>query len=88
MPFDPKLRSAEELPEHEGEAHREAERTHELIQRRTVNDTGELSEPLMIPRDGAISLLRNDPLIQGPKLFQRHCASCHAYEGPAGKDES
>jgi mono/diheme cytochrome c family protein len=29
-------------------------------------------------------LLRNDPMTQGPRLFARHCASCHRYEGHNG----
>src|SRR5262249_44521291 len=40
---------------------------------------GELSDPLNIQKQGAVYLLRNDPLTQGPKLFKRHCASCHDY---------
>ncbi|MEO5802685.1 MAG: c-type cytochrome, partial [Verrucomicrobiota bacterium] len=28
--------------------------------------------------------LRNDPLTQGPKLFSKHCASCHRYDGHDG----
>src|SRR5207247_6043967 len=34
-----------------------------------------------IPREGAVTLLRNDPLTQGPKLFATNCASCHRYDG-------
>ena len=37
-----------------------------------------------IPREGALALLQNDPLTQGPKLFARHCASCHRYDGHDG----
>jgi ubiquinol-cytochrome c reductase cytochrome b subunit len=37
-----------------------------------------------IPREGALSLLQNDPLTQGPKLFSHHCASCHRYDGHDG----
>lgn len=32
-----------------------------------------------IPPEGAVTLLRNDPQTQGPKLFDQHCASCHSY---------
>jgi ubiquinol-cytochrome c reductase cytochrome b subunit len=32
-----------------------------------------------IPAEGAILLLRRDPLTQGPKLFQANCAACHNY---------
>jgi ubiquinol-cytochrome c reductase cytochrome b subunit len=34
-----------------------------------------------IPVTGAVTLLRDDPLTQGPKLFARNCASCHRYGG-------
>jgi ubiquinol-cytochrome c reductase cytochrome b subunit len=37
-----------------------------------------------IPPEGAASLLRHDPLTQGPKLFARNCASCHRYDGHDG----
>jgi ubiquinol-cytochrome c reductase cytochrome b subunit len=37
-----------------------------------------------IPREGALALLQNDPLTQGPKLFARNCASCHRYDGHDG----
>jgi ubiquinol-cytochrome c reductase cytochrome b subunit len=37
-----------------------------------------------IPPTGAASLLRNDPLTQGPKLFAQHCASCHRFDGHDG----
>ena len=37
-----------------------------------------------IPTAGAVSLLRNDALTQGPKLFAKNCASCHRYDGHDG----
>jgi ubiquinol-cytochrome c reductase cytochrome b subunit len=37
--------------------------------------------PAGIPSSGAVTLLRNDPLTQGPKLFAQKCASCHRYDG-------
>ena len=40
--------------------------------------------PEGIPVSGAVTLLRNDPLTQGPKLFAAHCASCHRYDGHDG----
>jgi ubiquinol-cytochrome c reductase cytochrome b subunit len=49
-------------------AHREAARSRDLAA------TG-------IPPAGALSLLENDPLAQGPKLFRRHCAACHSHTG-------
>jgi len=40
--------------------------------------------PTGIPREGAVTLLRNDPLTQGPKLFAKNCAGCHRYGGRDG----
>jgi len=40
--------------------------------------------PAGIPPEGAVTLLRNDPLTQGPKLFSQKCAGCHRYEGTDG----
>ena len=34
-----------------------------------------------VPADGAINLLRRDPLTQGPKLFEQRCGICHTH-GP------
>jgi ubiquinol-cytochrome c reductase cytochrome b subunit len=55
------------------EARRDARRVKVLAQ----SSTG-------IPREGAVTLLRNDPLTQGPKLFAKNCASCHRYSGHDG----
>ncbi len=41
------------------------------------------SSPAGIPKAGAVSLLRSDPKTQGPKLFARYCASCHAFQARA-----
>jgi ubiquinol-cytochrome c reductase cytochrome b subunit len=37
-----------------------------------------------IPPGGALNLLKNDPMTQGPKLFAARCASCHRYNGHDG----
>ena len=37
-----------------------------------------------IPLAGAVTLLREDPLTQGPKLFAQYCSSCHRYGGSDG----
>lgn len=37
-----------------------------------------------IPPSGAAALIRDDPLTQGPKLFAKHCASCHRFDGHDG----
>jgi ubiquinol-cytochrome c reductase cytochrome b subunit len=34
-----------------------------------------------IPAEGAVNLLRHDPMTQGPKLFEKNCAVCHNYRG-------
>lgn len=54
-------------------AHRDAERVKELAK-----------GPDGIPPEGAITLLRKDSYAQGPRLFAKHCASCHAYDGHDG----
>jgi ubiquinol-cytochrome c reductase cytochrome b subunit len=55
------------------EADRAGERAVELARR-----------PEMIPVAGAVTLLRDDPLSQGPKIFAANCASCHRYNGTDG----
>lgn len=42
--------------------------------------------PAGIPATGAVTLLRDDAYTQGPKLFARHCASCHRFDGHDGMD--
>ncbi len=32
-----------------------------------------------IPKEGALEMMRRDPMLQGPKLFRQHCASCHSH---------
>ncbi len=61
-------------------AEHDAERTVELINRRETLPDGTLSEPRLIPKEGAVSLLRNDPKTRGPRLFAQHCASCHTHD--------
>ncbi|WP_254507704.1 cytochrome b N-terminal domain-containing protein [Anatilimnocola floriformis] len=63
-------------------AEHNAQRTYDLINRREWQ-TSNLSDKRFIQRSGAVDLLRNDPLTQGPRLFSQHCASCHDYRGPA-----
>lgn len=41
--------------------------------------------PAGIPAGGAVTLLRNDPLTQGPKIFSAQCASCHRFGGEDGE---
>ncbi|EEF57335.1 cytochrome b N-terminal domain-containing protein [Pedosphaera parvula] len=55
------------------QADRDAERVKELAR-----------SSMGIPPTGAVTLLRNDPLTQGPKLFAKNCSSCHRYDGGDG----
>jgi ubiquinol-cytochrome c reductase cytochrome b subunit len=54
-------------------AEQESDRVRELAQ-----------SPAGIPSSGAVTLLRNDPLTQGPKLFAQKCAGCHRFDGHDG----
>ena len=56
------------------EARRDADRVVELAQR-----------DARIPTDGAVRLLEEDAFTQGPRLFAKHCASCHRYDGHDGR---
>lgn len=56
------------------EAHRDAGRARELA-----------AGPDMIPVDGAVEMLRRDPFTQGPRLFAKHCFSCHRFNGHDGR---
>ncbi len=44
----------------------------------------ELAAEHGIPPEGPLSLLANDPMSRGPKLFAAHCASCHRFDGHDG----
>ncbi|MSU58355.1 MAG: DUF4405 domain-containing protein [Pedosphaera sp.] len=55
------------------QADRDAERVRELA-----------GSPAGIPVSGAVTLLRNDPLTQGPKIFSAKCVSCHRFGGHDG----
>lgn len=44
----------------------------------------QLAQQHGIPAEGILSLLKQDPLTQGPRLFARKCASCHRYDGHDG----
>ncbi len=55
------------------QAHRDGERAVALAK-----------APTGIPPEGAISLLLNDPLTQGPLLFQTRCSDCHRWNGQDG----
>ena len=40
-----------------------------------------------IPVEGALELLRRDPMTRGPRLFAAHCAGCHRHDGHDGLGE-
>lgn len=44
-----------------------------------------LADHGQIPPEGAVALLREDPKIQGPLLFEQHCATCHSHADEQGK---
>ena len=56
--------------------------------RTTERDAARVRElansPSGIPVAGAVTLLRNDPFTQGPKIFAAKCASCHRFDGHDG----
>jgi ubiquinol-cytochrome c reductase cytochrome b subunit len=49
------------------DAHKSAARVRELVELKGITSAG------------AVQLLRDDSLTQGPKLFSRHCGACHRY---------
>ncbi len=69
-------------------AHESKERIVELIQHQDEPD----GPQNLIPRLGAVELLRSDPGTQGPVLFERSCSGCHAHskfdEGHPARDTS
>ena len=84
-----KMEASREFIQARKDAEHDAHRTDELINRFKLDDEGKPTDPLMIPKQGAVYLLRNDPKTRGPRLFKQHCASCHSYYNPAdpeGKD--
>lgn len=56
--------------------------------RRTAERLPALIEQVRIDARGALALVREDPCLQGPKLFARHCSSCHQYNGHDGTGET
>jgi ubiquinol-cytochrome c reductase cytochrome b subunit len=40
-----------------------------------------------IPPTGALTLMKNDPFIQGPVLYKQHCAMCHPFAPFEGEAE-
>lgn len=62
---------------------------HQAALREAERDAHRASElaalPDKIPVEGAGSLLKSDPFTQGPRLFAKHCAACHRYDGHNGR---
>ena len=54
------------------------------LEKRQAHRVCELARHEGIPPTGALTLLRNDPKTQGPRLFAQNCASCHDHA--AGND--
>jgi quinol-cytochrome oxidoreductase complex cytochrome b subunit/mono/diheme cytochrome c family protein len=79
-----KLTASREFMQARQAAERDAERTVELINRRETLADGTLSGVRLIPKQGAVHLLRNDPLTRGPRLFNQHCSSCHGFSLSGG----
>lgn len=44
----------------------------------------ELAAGVGIPVEGALAMLRDDPLTQGPRIFQARCSHCHTFDGHDG----
>ena len=51
---------------------------------REAHRVKELAHGKGIPASGAASLLHDDALTQGPKIFAKNCASCHRFDGHDG----
>lgn len=41
-----------------------------------------------IPKSGALTLMKNDPYLEGPELFKQHCASCHNFKAVGNVDNN
>ncbi|HZN35054.1 MAG TPA: cytochrome b N-terminal domain-containing protein [Pirellulaceae bacterium] len=80
-----KLTASKEFLAARADAEIQARRSIELINRREMLPDGKLSDVRLIPKQGAVYLLRNDPLTRGPRLFGQHCAGCHDYADPKGQ---
>jgi ubiquinol-cytochrome c reductase cytochrome b subunit len=72
------------LEDARNEDHQHAVKAAQKDAERTIQLAG---GPAGIPVTGALELLRNDPYIQGGKIFASRCASCHYYDGHDGTGE-
>lgn len=55
----------------------------EITYKRSLELAG---RPEGIPPAGVLSLIKSDPKLQGPALFELHCVSCHAFTPQAGME--
>ena len=40
-----------------------------------------------VPPEGPLAMLKNDPSVRGPDLFDKHCATCHTLAGHGNEKE-
>ncbi len=71
--YTEKFEASESFLNAQEQAEKDYERLVRLIERKGI------------PKGGAIELQRNDPFTQGPKLFARHCKSCHSRDDGGGE---
>ncbi len=64
--------------------HNESHQAKLKFAERDAHRVVELARREGIPQNGARELLVRDPFSQGPRLFARHCASCHRFDGHDG----
>jgi ubiquinol-cytochrome c reductase cytochrome b subunit len=68
----------------EEDAHNDSHQAKLRFAERDAERVVELAEREGIPQNGARELLVHDPFTQGPRLFARHCSSCHRFDGHDG----
>lgn len=64
--------------------HNESHQAKLKFAERDAHRVVELARREGIPQNGARELLVRDPYSQGPRLFARHCSSCHRFDGHDG----
>ena len=64
--------------------HNESHQAKLKFAERDAHRVVELARREGIPQNGARELLVRDPFSQGPRLFARHCSSCHRFDGHDG----
>ena len=69
------------------DAHNKSHQAKLRFAERDAHRVVELAHREGIPQNGARELLVRDPFAQGPRLFARHCASCHRFKGHDGTEQ-